>query len=77
MAQPDAPGSAVSWLEVELLRERARPLAAAQADGNKPYSNERVDEAHQELQQFVRNRERGHHRFLAQRELERLAQGIR
>ena len=76
VAQPDAPGSAVSWLEAELLRERAQILAAAQADGNKPYSNERVDEAHQELQQFVRNRS-AYITDLAQRELERLAQGIR
>jgi hypothetical protein len=66
----------VSWLEAELLRERAQILAAAQADGNKPYSNERVDEAHQELLQFVRNRS-AYIIDLAQRELERLAQGIR
>ena len=76
VAQPDAPGSAVSWLEAELLRERAQILAAAQADGNKPYSNERVDEAHQELLQFVRNRS-AYVTDLAQRELERLAQGMR
>ena len=76
VAQPDAPGSAVSWLEAELLRERAQILAAAQADGNKPYSNERVDEAHQELLQFVRNRS-AYVTDLARRELERLAQGIR
>jgi hypothetical protein len=76
VAQPDAPGSAASWLEAELLRERAQILAAAQADGNKPYSNERVDEAHQELLQFVRSRS-AYVTDLAQRELERLAQRIR
>ena len=76
VAQPDAPGSAVSWLEAELLRERAQILAAAQADGNKPYSNERVDEAHQELLQFVRDRS-AYVTDLARRELERLSQGIR
>jgi hypothetical protein len=76
VAQPDATGSAASWFEAELLRERAQILAAAQADGNKPYSNERVDEAHQELLQFVRSRS-AYVTDLAQRELERLAQSIR
>jgi hypothetical protein len=76
VAQPDAPGSAASWLEAELLRERDQILAAAQADGNKPYSNERVDEAHQELLQFVRNRS-AYVTDLAQRELERLGQSVR
>ncbi|MCU0248824.1 MAG: CotH kinase family protein [Vicinamibacterales bacterium] len=76
VAQPDAPGSEASWLEAELRRERAQILAAAQADGNKPYSNERVDEAHQELLQFVRNRS-AYVTDLARRELDRLAQGIR
>jgi len=76
VAQPDAPGSEASWLEAEMLRERAQILAAAQADGNKPYSNERVDEAHQELLQFVRNRS-AYVTDLARRELDRLTQGIR
>jgi DNA-binding FrmR family transcriptional regulator len=76
VAQPDAPGSAVSWLEAELLRERAQILAAAQVDGNKPYSNDQVDEAHQALLRFVRNRS-AYVTDLARRELEGLAPGIR
>ena len=76
VAQPDAPGSAVSWLEAELQRERAQILEAAQADGNKPYSNDRVDEAHRALLRFARNRS-AYVTDLAQRELERLAQGSR
>jgi len=66
----------VSWLEAEMLRERAQILEAAQADGNKPYTNERVDEAHQELLEFIRNRS-ALVIDLAQRELERLAQAVR
>jgi hypothetical protein len=76
VAQPDRPGSGVSWLEAELLRERAQILDAAQADGNKPYPNERVDEAHQELLEFIRNRS-ALVIDVAQREIERLAQGVR
>ena len=76
VAQPDRPGSEVSWLEAELLRERAQILEAAQADGNKPYTSERIDEAHQELLQFVRNRS-AYVIDLAQRELERLGLGAR
>ena len=59
-----------------MLRERAQILEAAQADGNKPYTNERVDEAHQELLEFIRNRS-ALVIDLAQRELERLAQAVR
>ena len=66
----------MSWLEAEMLRERAQILEAAQADGNKPYTNERVDEAHQELLEFIRNRS-ALVIDLAQRELERLAQAVR
>jgi hypothetical protein len=66
----------VSWLEAEMLRERAQILEAAQADGNKPYTNERVDEAHQELLEFIRNRS-ALVIDLAQRELERQAQAVR
>jgi hypothetical protein len=76
VSQPAWPGSEMSWLEAEMLRERAQILEAAQADGNKPYSNERVDEAHQELLEFIRNRSA----FvidLARQELERLPQGAR
>ena len=76
VSQPAWPGSGVSWLEAELLHERAQILEAAQADGNKPYTNERVDEAHQELLDFIRNRSA----FVievAQRELERLGQSLR
>ena len=76
VAQPDAPGSTESWLEAELRRERGQILDAARADGNKPYSNERVEEAHQELLEFVRNRS-ALVIDLAQRELERLAPGMR
>jgi spore coat protein CotH len=76
VAQPDAPNSPVSWLEAELLRQRAQILEAAQADGNKPYPNERVEEAHQELLEFVRNRS-AYVIDLARREIERLAQGMR
>ena len=76
VSQPAWPGSAVSWLEAEMLRERAQILEAAQADGNKPYTNERVDEAHQELLEFIRNRS-ALVIDLAQRELERLAQAVR
>ncbi len=56
VVEPDAPGSPVSWFEAELLRQRAQILEAAKADGSKPYTNERVDEAHQEMLGFVRNR---------------------
>jgi hypothetical protein len=66
----------VSWLEAELLRERAQVLEAARADGNKPYSNDQLDEAHQELLNFVRNRV-AIVAALAQQELARLAQGVR
>jgi len=59
-----------------MLRERAQILEAAQADGNKPYTNERVDEAHQELLEFIRNRS-ALVIDLAQRELERLTQAVR
>ena len=76
VAQPDRPGSAVSWFEAEMQRERAQILEAAQADWNKPYTNERVDEAHQELLEFIRNRS-ALVIDLAQRELERLAQEVR
>jgi hypothetical protein len=76
VAQPDTPGSTVSWLEAELLRQRAQILEAARADGNKPYTNERVDEAHQELLEFVRNRS-ALVIDLAQRGLERLAPEMR
>jgi len=55
-AQPDQKEPAVSWFEAELLRERAQILDAARADRVKPYSNERVDEAHEELLYFVRHR---------------------
>lgn len=72
VSQPAWPGSEMSWLEAEMLRERAQILEAAQQDGNKPYSNERVDEAHQELLEFIRNRS-ALVIDLAQRELERLA----
>jgi hypothetical protein len=76
VSQPAWPGSEVSWLEAEMLRERAQILEAARADPGKRYENERIDEAHQELLEFIRNRsalviDR------AQRELERLAQGVR
>jgi hypothetical protein len=76
LGQPDARNPAVSWLEAELLRERAQVLEAARADGNKPYSNDQVDEAHQELLNFVRNRA-AIVAAMAQQELARLAQGVR
>jgi len=56
VAQPDQPGSPLTWFEAELLRERAQILEAARADRMKPYTNERVDEAHEELLHFVRHR---------------------
>jgi len=74
VVEPDAPDSPVSWFEAELLRQRAQILEAARADGNKPYTSERVDEAHQEMLEFVRNRS-AFVADLAQRELERLTQG--
>ncbi len=57
--QPPQPGQLEpprSWFEAELLRERAQILDAARADRMKPYTNERVDEAHEELLDFVRKR---------------------
>jgi hypothetical protein len=72
VAEPDAPGSALTWFEAELLRQRDQILDAARADGNKPYTNERVDEAHQEMLEFVRNRS-AVVVDLAQREFERVA----
>ena len=54
--QPDQVEPPISWFEAELLRERAQILEAARADGAKPYSNERVDEAHEELLHFARHR---------------------
>jgi hypothetical protein len=62
VAQPDQPvqsGEAeppLSWFEAELLRERAQILEAARADRMKPYSNERIDEAHEEILSFARQR---------------------
>ncbi|MCU0248825.1 MAG: CotH kinase family protein [Vicinamibacterales bacterium] len=56
VAQPDQPESAVSWFEAELLRERAQILEAARADRRKPFSNERIDEAHDEILSFARQR---------------------
>jgi hypothetical protein len=76
VSQPAWPGSDVSWLEAEMLRERAQILEAALADGNKPYTNERVDEAHQELLEFVRNRS-ALVIDVAQRELEHLGPSVR
>ena len=76
VAQPDTPGSPFSWLEAEARREQAQILEAAQADPNKPYGNTAIDQAHQRLLEFVRNRSAiviG----LAQQELERLTQGMR
>jgi hypothetical protein len=76
MSQPESPGSPVSWLEAELLRERGQILEAARADERKPYPDERVDEAHQELLEFVRNRS-AHVLEEARREFERLFPGGR
>ena len=76
VVEADAPGSTVTWFEAELLRQRAQILESARADGNKPYTNERVDEAHQEMLEFVRNRS-AVVADLAQRELERLSQGAK
>jgi hypothetical protein len=76
VAEADGPGSTVTWFEAELLRQRAQILEAARADENRPYTSERVDEAHQELLEFVRNRS-AYVADLAQRELERLSQGAR
>ena len=73
VAEPDVPGATVSWFEAELLRQRAQILESARADGNKPYTNERVDEAHQEMLEFVRNRS-AVVADMAQRELDRLLQ---
>jgi len=73
VVEPDAPDSPVSWFEAELLRQRAQILEAARADGNKPYTSERVDEAHQEMLEFVRNRS-AVVADQARRELERLTQ---
>ena len=76
VAQPDTPGSPFSWLEAEARREQAQILEAAQADPNKPYGNTAIDQAHERLLEFVRNRSAiviG----LAQQELERLTQGMR
>ena len=62
VAQPDQPVQPgqveppLSWFEAELLRERAQILEAARADRMKPYSNERVDEAHAEILSFARQR---------------------
>jgi len=56
VAQPDQPGSPLTWFEAELLRERAQILEAARADRMKPYTNERVDEAHEEILDFARRR---------------------
>jgi hypothetical protein len=55
-AQPDQKEPPVSWFEAELLRERAQILTAARADRMKPHSNERIDEAHEELLYFARHR---------------------
>ena len=54
--QPEQLEPPRSWFEAELLRERAQILDAARADRMKPYTNERVDEAHEELLDFVRRR---------------------
>ena len=54
--QPEQLEPPRSWFEAELLRERAQILDAARADRMKPYTNERVDEAHEELLDFVRKR---------------------
>jgi hypothetical protein len=58
VAQPDQPDQqeSRSWFEAELLRERAQILEAARADRMKPYGNERVDEAHEEILAFARQR---------------------
>jgi hypothetical protein len=56
MAQPASSGSAQSWFEAEFLRERAQILEAAYADPYKQYPNERLEDAHQKLLEFVRNR---------------------
>ena len=71
VTEPDAPGSTLTWFEAELVRQRAQILEAARADGNKPYRSERVDEAHQKMLAFVRNRS-AVVADMAQRELERL-----
>jgi hypothetical protein len=76
MALPAAPGSSVSWLEAELLRERAQTIDAARADANKPYTNERLDDAHQKLLDFARNRS-AVVIDLARRELGQLAEGVK
>jgi len=55
-AQPDQTEAPRSWFEAELLRERAQILEAARADSRKPYSNERIDEAHEEILHFARHR---------------------
>jgi hypothetical protein len=57
--QPAPPGGAeapVSWFEAEVLRERAQILEAARADRRKPYTNDRIDEAHAEILSFARQR---------------------
>ena len=57
--QPEPPGGAappVSWFEAEVLRERAQILEAARADRRKPYTNDRIDEAHAEILSFARQR---------------------
>ena len=76
VAQPDQPQSALSWFEAELLRERAQILEAARADRMKPCTNERVDEARQELLEFLCSRS-APVIDVAQRELERLDLSVR
>ena len=56
VGQPDAPGSPVSWLEAEALRQRAQIEEAAKADPTKPYGNDTIDQAQARLLEFVRNR---------------------
>ena len=73
VVEPDAPDSPVSWFEAELLRQRTQILEAARADGNKPYTSERVAVAHQEMLEFVRNRS-AVVADQARRDLERLTQ---
>lgn len=76
VSEPDQPESPVSWIEAELLRERAQILEAARADPSKPWSNERIDEAHAEILDFVRRRN-GYVAAQVHRALEHGVLGIR
>jgi len=76
VSEPDQADSPLSWIEAELLRERAQILEAAKADPVKPWGNDRIDAAHTEILDFVRKRP-GYITAQVERVLERGVMSVR